>query len=225
LTAQDIASMERETETLGRDFKIIEESHRRNVLNVRLEILGADREHPEHREAEQWNPVSFERWYRDLRRAIVAVATTGNPTRRLPGSASIQLKAYVPAKCDWRPCERFMSLCYGASASERDYLVHPATYAEEAGGPLRRVFAVLYDVDTPKPGWTNMRLELLGIDHEHPEHREAVQWNEANFLAWSRDLRRGLLALGATGDPCNFPQRASRDQIASNTLSKSYTTW
>jgi hypothetical protein len=79
------------------------------------------------------------------------------------------------------------------------------TYAEEAGGPLRRVFAVLYDVDTTKPGWTNMRLELLGIDHEHPEHREAAQWNEANFLTWSRDLRRGLLALGATGDPCNFP--------------------
>jgi hypothetical protein len=79
------------------------------------------------------------------------------------------------------------------------------TYAEEAGGPLRRVFAVLYDVDAGKPGWTNMRVELLGIDHEHPQHRESAQWKEANFLAWSRDLRRGLLALGATGEPCNLP--------------------
>jgi hypothetical protein len=34
LTAEDIARMERETETLGRDFKIIEESHGRNVLNL-----------------------------------------------------------------------------------------------------------------------------------------------------------------------------------------------
>ena len=79
------------------------------------------------------------------------------------------------------------------------------TYAEEAGGPLRRVFAVLYDVDAGKPGWANMRVELLGIDHEHPQHRESAQWNETNFLVWSRDLRRGLLALGATGDPCNLP--------------------
>jgi hypothetical protein len=34
LTAEDIARMERETETLRRDFKIIEESHGRNVLNL-----------------------------------------------------------------------------------------------------------------------------------------------------------------------------------------------
>ena len=34
LTAEDIARMERETEILGRDFKIIEESHGRNVLNL-----------------------------------------------------------------------------------------------------------------------------------------------------------------------------------------------
>ena len=34
LTAEDIARMERETEMLGRDFKIIEESHGRNVLNL-----------------------------------------------------------------------------------------------------------------------------------------------------------------------------------------------
>jgi len=27
------------------------------------------------------------------------------------------------------------------------------TYAEEAGGPLRRVFADLYDPDATKPGW------------------------------------------------------------------------
>lgn len=79
------------------------------------------------------------------------------------------------------------------------------TYAEEVGGPLRRVFAVLHDVDPAQPGWTNLRLELVGIDHEHPLHREAAQWNKANFMTWSRDLRRGLLALGATGDPRNFP--------------------
>lgn len=34
LTADDMARMEREMETLGREFKIIEESHGRNVLNL-----------------------------------------------------------------------------------------------------------------------------------------------------------------------------------------------
>jgi hypothetical protein len=34
LTADDIARMERETENVARDFKIIEESHGRNVLNL-----------------------------------------------------------------------------------------------------------------------------------------------------------------------------------------------
>jgi hypothetical protein len=34
LTAEDISRMERETESLGRDFKIIEESHGRNVLHL-----------------------------------------------------------------------------------------------------------------------------------------------------------------------------------------------
>ena len=64
---------------------------------------SVDREHPEHRDAEQWNPVNFERWYRDLRRAIVALATTGDPTTIRPESACVQLKAYVPAKCGWQP--------------------------------------------------------------------------------------------------------------------------
>ena len=34
LTAEDMSRMEREMESLGRDFKIIEESHGRNVLNL-----------------------------------------------------------------------------------------------------------------------------------------------------------------------------------------------
>jgi len=97
--------------------------------NLRLEILGVDREYPEHRDAEQWNPVNFERWYRDLRRAIVALATTGDPTTRLPDSTCVQLKAYVPAKCDWQPMcafHEFMLRRLGEAKGGR--LVHPSTF-------------------------------------------------------------------------------------------------
>jgi hypothetical protein len=79
------------------------------------------------------------------------------------------------------------------------------TYAEEDAGPLRRVFAVIYDADPLTKGWTNMRVELLGIDHEYPEHRDPKQWNAANFQAWSRDFRHALLALGKSGDPRTPP--------------------
>ena len=98
-------------------------------INVRLEILGVDREHPEHCRPEQWNPSNFERWYRDLRRAIVALATTGDPSTTLPESASVQLKAYVPAKCDWQPMcafHEYMLRRLGEGKGGR--LVHPSVF-------------------------------------------------------------------------------------------------
>jgi hypothetical protein len=97
--------------------------------NVRLEILGVDREHLEHCRPEQWDPSNFERWYRDLRRAIVALATTGVPSTMMPESASVQLKAYVPAKCDWQPMcafHEYMLRRLGEGKGGR--LVHPSVF-------------------------------------------------------------------------------------------------
>jgi len=101
----------------------------KSSTNVRLEILGIDREHPEHCQPEQWNHSNFERWYRDLRRAIVALATTGDPSTTLPESASVQLKAYVPAKCDWQPMcafHEYMLRRLGEGKGGR--LVHPSAF-------------------------------------------------------------------------------------------------
>jgi hypothetical protein len=75
-------------------------THGQQLNNVSFEILDVDREHPEHRDAEQWNPGNFEQWYRDVRRAIVALTDTTNPRRDCPISACVQLNAYFPAKCD-----------------------------------------------------------------------------------------------------------------------------
>ena len=80
-----------------------------------------------------------------------------------------------------------------------------ATYAEECGGPLRRVFGVLHDVDPNSPAWINMRVETLGHDHEYAEHRDAAQWNAAIFESWYRDIRRALVGLGTSGDPMKLP--------------------
>ena len=97
--------------------------------NIRLEILGVDREHPEHREAGQWNPTSFERWFRDLRRAIVAVATTGDPATHLPDSACVPLKAYVPARCDWQPmCAFHEYMLRNLEKKQGGYLINPTAF-------------------------------------------------------------------------------------------------
>lgn len=86
-------------------------------------------------------------------------------------------------------------------AGGRTVSVIGGTYAEEPDGPLRRVFGVIYDRDPTSPGWLNMRVEMLGIDHEYPVHQHPHQWNAAAFEVWFRDLRRALVALSVAGDP------------------------
>jgi len=81
-----------------------------------------------------------------------------------------------------------------------------ATYAEEPDGPLRRLFAVLYDSDPVTSKWTNLRIGLLGIDHEYPEHREPDQWNASNFAAWYEDLHRALIGLATSGHLMVLPK-------------------
>lgn len=80
-----------------------------------------------------------------------------------------------------------------------------AAYAEEPGGPLRRVFGVLHDPVANSTAWTNMRVEILGVDHEHSEHCGAHQWTAAAFEHWFRDLRRALIGLAISGDPMARP--------------------
>jgi hypothetical protein len=81
-----------------------------------------------------------------------------------------------------------------------------ATYVEEPAGPLRRVFAVIYDPVPSSKAWSNMRVELFGIDHEYPEHRDASQWTAAHFRIWFRDIRCALVALAVSGDPMMLPE-------------------
>jgi hypothetical protein len=84
-----------------------------------------------------------------------------------------------------------------------------ATYAEETGGPLRRVCGVLHDCDPDTGGWSNMRLEMVGIDHDYPEHCDETQWNRESFSVWSRDFRRVVIALATSGEPMKVPREPS----------------
>jgi hypothetical protein len=101
------------------------------------------------------------------------------------------------------PPPLFVITSIGKNGGHRASIIG-GTYTEEVGGPLRRVFAVLHDVDPASPGWIKCASSCSGSITSIRSITK--QRTGTNRILWhGRATWSGLLALGATGDPCNLP--------------------